>query len=331
MLNRRSFVVAGSVAVLGAASGTRHEAQAQTRVANWPQRPITIIVPWGAGGGTDAHMRTLATFLEKDLGVAINVINQTGGNGVTGHSAIASATPDGHTFGAVTAEITMMHQTGLTKLTWRDFTPVSLLNRTEGGFLVSKDSPWTDLKSALDDIRKNPGKYKASGTAQGGIWHIAMGGLLRAASIDINAAPWIPSQGAARALQELLAGGVSIVTASPGEGSALIESGQVKALAVMGPGRNPKFPNVPTVKEQGVDWEMTSFITLQGPKGIDAAIVERLDSAVRKVLASPEWRAFADGRGFSINYDGPKGVEALQTQLDKDMAETMRALGLIKS
>lgn len=324
MLNRRTILaVLSALPAVFAASG----AQAQA----WPSRPITIIVPWGAGGGTDAHMRTLATFLEKDLGVAVNVINRTGGNGVTGHSAIATAPADGYTFGAVTAEITMMHQTGLTQLAPRDYTPVSLLNRTEGGFLVSKDSPWTDLKSALGDIRKNPGKYKASGTAQGGIWHIAMGGLLKAAGIDVNAAPWIPSQGASRALQELLAGGVHVVTASPSEGSALIESGQVKALAVMSPARNAKFPNVPTVREQGIPWELTSFISLQGPKGVDPAIVARLDASVKKALDSAEWKAFAEGRGFSINYGGPKELDALQTQLDKDMGETMRALGLVKS
>ncbi|MGL4973926.1 MAG: Bug family tripartite tricarboxylate transporter substrate binding protein, partial [Bosea sp. (in: a-proteobacteria)] len=94
MMNRRS-ALAGAFCL--AASFTLAPAvQAQA----WPQRPITIIVPWGAGGGTDAHMRTLASFLEKDLGIAINVINQTGGNGVTGHSAIANSSADGYTFGA---------------------------------------------------------------------------------------------------------------------------------------------------------------------------------------------------------------------------------------
>lgn len=325
MMNRRSALAVALCLAVSALSASAVQAQA------WPQRPITIIVPWGAGGGTDAHMRTLASFLEKDLGVAINVINQTGGNGVTGHSAISNSSPDGYTFGAVTAEITMMHQTGLTKLTHRDFTPIALLNRTEAGFQVAKDSPWNSLKDAIEDIRKNPGKYKASGTGQGGIWHIAMGGLLKSAGVDVNAAPWIPSQGAARAAQELLAGGIHIVTASTGESAALVESGQIKALAVMGPTRSPKFPNVPTVREQGYAWELTSFISLQGPKGVDPAIVARIDASVKKILASADWQTFAGGRGFSINYGGPKELEALQIQLDKDMATTMASLGLIKS
>lgn len=325
MIVRRSLLA--GLAALGFVSGASTAALAQA----WPARPITIIVPWGAGGGTDAHMRLLASFLEKDLRVAVNVINQTGGNGVTGHSAIANAVPDGYTFGAVTAEITMMHQTGLTTLTHKDYTPVSVLNRTEAGFIVAKNSPWKDLKSALADIKANPGKFKASGTAQGGIWHIAMGGLLMEAGMDVKNVNWIPSQGAARAMQELLAGGVDIVTASPGEGVALIDSGDARALAVMGPQRNPRFKDVPTVKEQGVDWELTSFISLQGPKGVDPAIVRRLDEAVKKALASKEWQDFASGRGFTINYGGPTELQALQERLDKYMGVVMGALGLRKS
>jgi tripartite-type tricarboxylate transporter receptor subunit TctC len=325
MIFRRSVLLGlAALASLPLATGAAH-AQA------WPARPITIIVPWGAGGGTDAHMRLLGTFLEKDLGVAVNVVNQTGGNGVTGHSAIANAAPDGYTFGAVTAEITMMHQTGLTTLTPKNYTPVAVLNRTEAGFIVSKNSPWKDLKSALADIKANPGKFKASGTAQGGIWHIAMGGLMMEAGQDVKNINWVPSQGAARAMQELLAGGIDIVTASPGEGVALIDSGDARALAVMSPQRNPRFKDVPTVKEQGIDWELTSFISLQGPKGVDAAIVARLDASVKKALASKEWQDFASSRGFTINYGGPADLEALQSRLDRYMGVVMGALGLKKS
>lgn len=325
MIIRRSLLA--GFAALGLAAACAPAALAQA----WPARPITIIVPWGAGGGTDAHMRLLAGMLEKDLGVAVNVLNQTGGNGVVGHSAIANAAPDGYTFGAVTAEITMMHQTGLTKLTWRDFTPISLLNRSEAGFIVAKNNPWQDLKSALAAIKANPGKYKASGTAQGGIWHIAMAGLLIEAGQDVKNVNWIPSQGSARAMQELLAGGVDVVTASPGEAAALLNAGEARALAVMSPERNPRFKDVATVKEQGVNWEMASFISLQGPKGVDPAIVRRMDELVKKALASKDWQAFASSRGFTVNYAGPAELQSVQEQLDKYMGVVMGALGLRKS
>ena len=94
----------------------------------YPNRPITLVVPWGAGGGTDATARIVGTLLEKELGQPVNVVNRTGGNGVVGHSAIATAAPDGYTLGMITVEISMMHWAGLTQLTPKDFTPLALMN-----------------------------------------------------------------------------------------------------------------------------------------------------------------------------------------------------------
>ncbi len=101
--------------------------------SDYPNRPITLVVPWGAGGGTDATARIVGTLLEKELGQPVNVVNRTGGNGVVGHSAIASAAPDGYTLGMITVEISMMHWAGLTQLTPRDYTPLALFNIDPAG------------------------------------------------------------------------------------------------------------------------------------------------------------------------------------------------------
>ena len=95
--------------------------------AQYPQRPVQLIVPWGAGGGTDATARIIATLLEKELKQPFNVVNRTGGSGVVGHDAIAKAAPDGYTIGLITVEITMMHHVGLTPLTHTDYTPIGCL------------------------------------------------------------------------------------------------------------------------------------------------------------------------------------------------------------
>src|SRR5689334_22713036 len=95
---------------------------------NYPTRPITLIVPWAAGGGTDAVARIIGSLMEKDVGQPINVVNRTGGNGVVGHQAIASAAPDGYTIGMATVEINMMHWQGLTELTWASYEPIALMN-----------------------------------------------------------------------------------------------------------------------------------------------------------------------------------------------------------
>src|SRR6476646_8029430 len=140
---------------------------AGTALAAYPERPITMIVPWGAGGGTDAVARFFAAYMEKDLGQPVNVVNRTGGNGVVGHSAIAQANPDGYTIGLITVEISMLHWQGLTELTPASYQPLALVNADPAGFQVRADSPWKSVKDVVDAVKANPGKYKASGTGQG--------------------------------------------------------------------------------------------------------------------------------------------------------------------
>src|SRR5687768_9061998 len=161
--------------------------------AEFPVRPITFLVPWGAGGGTDSVARIMAAALERDLGKPVNVVNRTGGSGVVGHQAIASARPDGYTLGIVTVEIAMMHHQGLTDLTGAAFTPLGSVNFDGGAIQVRADSPYRTLGDLLQAIRSNPGKLNASGTAQGGIWHVALAGLLDEQRIPPASVVWVPS------------------------------------------------------------------------------------------------------------------------------------------
>ena len=198
-----------------------------TALAAYPERPITLIVPWGAGGGTDAVARFFGAYLDKDLGQPVNVVNRTGGNGVDGHSAIAQAAADGYTHGLITVEITMMHWQGLTELSPTSYQPLALVNADAAGFQVRADSPYKSVTDVIAAIKANPGKLKASGTGQGGIWQLAIAGLLSDLKIDPNAVPWVPSNGAAPGLQDLVAGGVDIVPCSIPEARALIDAGKV--------------------------------------------------------------------------------------------------------
>ena len=166
-------------------------------LAAYPERPITLIVPWGAGGGTDAVARILGTLMEKDLGQPVNVVNRTGGSGVVGHQAISAAAPDGYTIGMITVEIGMMHHQGLTDLSGASYTPIALVNADPAGVQVRADAPYKNLNDLLAAVKANPGKFKASGTGQGGIWHLAIAGLLRDQKIDPASVPWVPSNGAA--------------------------------------------------------------------------------------------------------------------------------------
>jgi len=183
IITRRTLLA--SAAAGAAASHLSAPALAQS----YPSRPITLVVPWGAGGGTDATARIIGAILEKNLGQPFNVVNRTGGSGVVGHSAIATAAPDGYTIGMITVEITMMHHQGLTYLNPTSYTPLALMNEDPPGVQVKADSPYKDIKALADAIKAAPeGKFKASGTGQGGIWHLALIGWLLT---SITQAEWI--------------------------------------------------------------------------------------------------------------------------------------------
>ncbi len=299
--------------------------------AAYPDRPITMIVPWGAGGGTDATGRILASLMEQKLGVPVNVVNRTGGSGVIGHSAIATATPDGYTLGVVTVEIGMMHWQGLTELSYKDYTPLVLYNADAAGLQVRANSKWQNAKDVLAAIKANPGEYKASGTGQGGIWHLALAGMLQAAGIAPDAAPWVPSQGAAPGLQDMVAGGVDIVTCSVPEAQALLEAGRVKSLAVMSDERNPAFPNVPTLKEAtGLDWQVAAWRGIAGPKGMPDEVAQKLVPLLKQIYDGQEFKDFMAKRGFGLVWGDPQQFEQWMAQSDASLGKVMKAVGIAK-
>jgi tripartite-type tricarboxylate transporter receptor subunit TctC len=209
-ISRRS-VLAGAAA----AGATGLIARPAIGQAQYPSRPMTMICPWGAGGGTDATARIVAQLLEKDLGQPVNVVNRTGGSGVVGHQAIASAPADGYTIGMLTVEIAMMRHQGLTELKSTDYAALGLMNEDPPGVQVSASGPYKDIKELAAAIKAAPpGKLKASGTGQGGIWHLALVGWLVAMGLKPDHVAWVPSNGAAPGMQDLAAGGVDIARAS---------------------------------------------------------------------------------------------------------------------
>jgi tripartite-type tricarboxylate transporter receptor subunit TctC len=298
---------------------------------NYPNRPVQLIVPWGAGGGTDATARIIASLMEKELGQPINVVNRTGGSGVVGHQAIASAPADGYTLGLITVEIAMMHWAGLTQLKPTDYTPIGLVNSDPAGLSVRADAPYKTVKDVLAAVKANPGKYKASGTGQGGIWHLALAGLLKDQGIDPAAVPWVPSQGAAPGLQDLVAGGVELVTCSIPEARALIDAGKVKPLAIMDANPPALYPNLPTLKkETGSNWETAAWRVIAAPKGLPADLQNRLAATLKKVHDSKEFREFMAKQGYGVVWAGPQDTVKFMAKADGDLGAVMKAVGIAK-
>ncbi len=298
---------------------------------NYPSRPITLIVPWAAGGGTDAIARIIGSLLEKELGQPINVVNRTGGNGVVGHTAIASSAPDGYTLGMITVEISMLHWTGLTALTPRDYTPIALMNIDPAGVTVRGDSSYKTMDDLLKAIKANPGKFKASGAGQGGIWHLALAGMLKDLKVEPATVPWVPANGAAQAMNDLVAGGVEFVTCSLPEARALIDAGKARPLVLMSDKPSSLYPNVPTLKAAtGSQWSIGAWRGIAAPKNLPADIQTKLGTALKKIYDSKEYQSFIANRGFGLTYADAKGFEQLMAKSDADMGSVMKAVGLAK-
>ena len=299
--------------------------------AAYPERPITVVVPWGAGGGTDAVARILAALMEKDLGQPVSVVNRTGGSGVVGHHAIASAPADGYTIGILTIEIGMMHHMKLTELTGASYTPLALVNGDPAAVQVRADAPYKDLGELVAAIKANPGKLKGSGTGQGGIWQLAIAGLLQDLKVNPAALAWVPSNGAAPGLQDLVAGGVEVVPCSLPEARALIEAGKVRSLAIMDTKPSALFPKVPTVKQaSGSGWTLVGWRGVGAPKGLAADVQQRLVAALKKAHDSKEFRDFMQNRGFAPLWAGPQEFASFMAKSDADLGAVMRATGIAK-
>lgn len=300
---------------------------APAETVSYPSRTLQLIVPWAAGGGSDRVGRFVADGLQKRLGKPVIVVNRTGGGGAVGHGAGAMALPDGHTLTLATFELSTMRSLGISKVGWEDFAPVALLNTDAASILVRKDAPWRSLGEFLDAVRKSPGKVKMSGTATGGAWDLARAGLLLSAGIPVTNVVWVPTQGSAPALVELLGGHIDSVACSVAEASSQVASGDVRVLAVLGTERLAEFPDLPTAREQGVNYEAVIWRGLLAPKGTPEPVIARLASAAAEIGASTEYREFMRKNGFGVTVAGPEAFAGRLRAEESKWQEVIRSAG----
>lgn len=299
--HRKLLATLFGLALVGVLSGGGCRPNLRGAVSpRYPTRTIAILCPWAPGGGSDRVARFLADQLQRELGVPVVVVNQTGGRGFIGHAAGAHARPDGYTLTLATFELCTFQALGIADLSWRDLEPLAQVNGDPAAILVRRDAPWQTLHELLEAARQQPGKLTMSGTAAGAAWDLARAGLLLAAKLPADAIRWVPSQGAAPALVELLGGHVDSVCCSVAEALSQIAAGQLRVLAVMGPRRLAEMPEVPTLHELGIDWEVVGWRGLMLPRGVPPEVRKLLAARVRKVVASDAYRQFMQQSGFGI-------------------------------
>ncbi len=299
MNTSRRHIVLGSLAAVALPLSGLRSALAQ----GYPERPITFICPWPAGGTADQSMRALCSVAGRVLGQSIAVENRAGASGMIGAKAIAAARPDGYTIGQIPISVTRFSQLGTLQADPRK--DYSYLARTSGqtfGIAVPADSPFKTLAEFVAHAKANPGKTTYAHAGVGGATHVGMEEFASAAGIQLN---HVPYKGGAEALQGVLGKHVDAL-ADSSSWAPHVEAGKLRLLATWGEQRTPRFKDTATLKELGYNVVVDAPNGIGAPKGLDPAVAAKLREAFRQAVASPEFKAVAEKIDAPVLYlDGP--------------------------
>jgi len=257
-----------------------------THAQAFPSKPITLIVPWPAGGSTDRHLRALAEIAGKNLGQNIIVENKPGGGGTTGPGSMAlTAKPDGYTIAQY--PMGMVRLPHMQKVQWdplKDFSFIIGVSGYTFGFTVRADSPYKTFNEYIEAARKAPGKIDYGSTGIGTSPHLLMEELAGNAKVELT---HVPFKGNADLTQALLGGHVMAMSDATGW-DKFVDGGQMRLLVTFGEQRTKRWPNIPTAKDLGYNVVSTSPYGLVGPKGMDPAVVKTLHDAFKKAMDDPK-------------------------------------------
>jgi tripartite-type tricarboxylate transporter receptor subunit TctC len=295
-------------------------AQAQ----QFPTRPVTLIVPWPAGGSTDIGMRALASATEKHLGQSIVIENKPGAGGTIGPANMAAAAkPDGYTVAQL--PITVFRIPFILKTTFdptKDFTYIIHITGYTFGVVVKADAPWKTFAELIDYARANPGKINYGTPGAGTSLHITMEQIAKLKGIR-----WthVPFKGVSESMNALLGGHIDVVSDSTGWAGS-VDGGQARLLVTWGASRTKNWPNVPNLKESGIDLVSNLPFGIGGPKGMDPAVVKILHDAFRKGMEERSYKdsmAKLDQEAFYLETAAYHAYAMKQVEEQKQLVEEL--------
>ena len=325
LATRRSALrtVAAGSAMLALGAHVSSHAQ-----STWPAKPVNVVVPFPAGGGTDAFARPLSAVFAKTAGKTMVIDNRGGAGGTLGAGIAAKAAPDGYTLfmGAVHHSIAPSMYPRLDYDIEKDFIPLALVANVPQVLVVNpKNMPFGNFKDFLEAVRKAPGKYNY-GSAGAGTSHHLAGELFKQQTKTFIT--HIPYTGAGPSLRDLVGGQVDMMFDGLGSSSAHIKGGRVKALMVSGPKRNPAFPDVPCAAELGLpDYTVTTWYGMWAPKGTPADVQVRIVEELRKSAASDELKAIWASNGADFGNLTPPQFGAFVSSEIKRWAAVVKTSG----
>lgn len=294
----------------------------------FPTKPITIVVPYSAGGGTDLQARAIASVADKYFGQPVVVVCKPGGGGAVGAAYVARSKPDGYTLlFAVPAVIVIKPYMVKTPYKFEDLEPLIRVSDSPRILAVGAQQPWKTLEELIEYAKKNPGAVKYGSAGPGTTTHIAMEGFAYAAGIKLT---HVPFKGCAKAIAAVLGGHVAMFGGIPSECYQYIRAGQMRALAVFSKERLPELPDVPTLIEKGIDFSDSSTRALFLPKGVPPEVKKVLHDGFKQTLEDKTCKALFEKLGEPLAYmSGEEFLKVLEQQR-RFYGKVLEAIGLKK-
>ncbi len=301
---------------------------ATAALADYPDRPIKLIVPFAAGAGTDAVARFTAQKLEEQLKQPVVVENRVGASGAIGTQAVASAAPDGYTLLFVASPFTTVAAATPAIANYdpvKQFAPVALIAAGPLVWITHANAPYASMREMIAFAKANPGKLAYGSAGAGGVNHLALELFKLRTGTDIL---HVPYKGIAPATTDLLGGSIALLTGTIPAVLQHVRSGKARALAVTGDKRSPLMPDVPTLKEAGASGtEVYNYWGITAPAGTPAAVVQRLNVEVQKFLAQKDVQERLAADGVELT---PGGPERLASFIANDYSGWMKLVAEAK-
>ncbi len=264
-----------------------------------PEGPVNFIIPVAAGGGTDMTFRALADASKNHLGHPIVVVNLPGAGGAVGLAQAANKPGSGLNVNSFTSEIFTLPVFSPANFSGKDFRPILMVNEDPACLVVPADSPLSTLEAFIAEAKAKPGRVSVGNSGYGNIWHLSASAFAKKTGLDLLQVPYA---GAAPTVQAVLGGHIQAFVASPPEVAGQVQGGKLKILAVMSDKRLPSFPDVPTMKEKGIDLVIGTWRAVGAPASTSDEHIKLLHDAFAKGMKEKSFIDFMNQRGLTIRY-----------------------------
>jgi tripartite-type tricarboxylate transporter receptor subunit TctC len=297
-----------------------------TPAVAFPDKPLELTVLFGAGSAADLLARKLAELAGKDLGQPVAVVNRTGAGGAVGYTHVRGQAPDGYALVWNSNSVSTAYHAGNMKFDYTAFTGVAGLTSEPVSLAVKADAPWKDIRELVGHARAHPGQVRIGNSGRGSFTHLMAVAFENRTGTRLVHVPF----GRELALTTVLGDKIEASVQLPAEIMAQVTGRQMRVLAISGDKRLPSLPEVPTLKESGIDLTMSLWRGIAVPRGTPDGVVTRLERAFAQAAQSAEFREFATRMGAVVEVRGAREFDAFLARDDRDIAALMEQIGLKK-